>query len=81
MVVLLYLLCYKYTAPDDPLASVCVLRKVKARASERNAKLAFAFHGECSRGSIARSAVKPGAESLKGRKGLKGRRGILPDSK
>ena len=32
MVVLLYLLCYKYTAPDDPLASVCVLRKVKTGA-------------------------------------------------
>jgi hypothetical protein len=32
MVVLFYLLCYKYTAPDDPLASVCVLRKVKTGA-------------------------------------------------
>ena len=34
MVVLLYLLCYKYTAPDDPLASVCVLRKVKTGAGK-----------------------------------------------
>ena len=32
--------------------------KLKARANERNVKLALAFHSECSRGSSARSAVK-----------------------
>ena len=31
---------------------------LKARANERNVKLALAFHCECSRGSSARSAVK-----------------------
>jgi hypothetical protein len=65
MVSLLYLLCYKYTTRCNPLASVCVLRKVKARANERNAKLALAFHGECGRGSIARSAVKGESGELK----------------
>ena len=32
--------------------------RLKLQLDERNAKLALAFHSECSRGSIARSAVK-----------------------
>ena len=38
----------------QPLGKRFVLRKVKARANELNAKLALAFHSECSRGSSAR---------------------------
>ena len=55
-----YVIATWYTAVlwENKTSVCCNRRKLKARANERNAKLALAFHSECSRGSIAQSAVK-----------------------
>ena len=38
---------------------------MRVRANERNAKLALAFHSDCSRDSITRSVVKSGMVKVK----------------